>query len=465
MRKKQKSNTKPAAKRATPPKGLELSVNPRLVAFRVLGETFQGQTPEESLAEQGLLLERRDWNLSAALVYEVLRHRTRLDWLIKARLARGRAPAELSNILRLGVAQLLFFDRLGDHAIVMETVNLAKAVTPGRQGLVNAVLRGIIRDRDSGLWPPELPQMKNKREELALKYSYPEWLVSQVLDRFGPVESEALLAAGNEAVPPTIRINPLRAVREEVQSGLPFETVPTDISPWGLRLKSFSGHPEDWPGFAGGLFSIQDEASQLAGLLSGPLQPGAVILDACSGLGGKALHLAALYPQALVSAWDKDEPKLGKLRQEALRLGLENLRTERRDILTGNLPEKFCDLALVDAPCSGAGVIRRRPDLKWSKTPDDVKRLASLQTELLSAVASTVKPGGRLLYSVCSFSPTEGPEVVSGFLAERTDFAIAGTELWPEKLWPLLSTDQHLTLLPHRHQTDGFFWAMLIRRG
>ncbi len=445
--------------------GHELTANPRLAAFRVLKDAAdEGLPPEEGLARHGLLLSPKDLGLATALVYEVLRHRAFLDWLMASRLTAGRASPDLALALELGLAQLIFFDRLGDHAVVAETVNVAKAVLPGRQGLVNAVLRGLLRDREAGLnWPPMPPASGDLTADLALRHSYQKWFVKKLLQRLDPAEAEALLAAGNQATPPTLRINPRRGLRAEIQKRLPFETSPTALSPWGLKSAAFAGRPEDWPGFADGCFAIQDEASQLVGLLAGGLPPRPAILDTCAGLGGKALHLAALHSEAAVIALDKDAAKLDVLRKEADRLGVENIRTQARDLLIRPPASADFDLVLVDAPCTGSGVIRRRPDLKWNKTEDDVVRLAELQAALLAAASRAVKPGGRLIYGVCSFQREEGPDRVKAFLAGRSDFTIAPPTLWPEALRPLLG-NEGLALWPHRHGTDGFFWAMLLKK-
>lgn len=461
---------KPAPRLARPTAkarlGLELSDNPRQVAFRVLkavaGE--DRQTPEEALAAQGLLLSPRDLGLATALVYEVLRHKARLGWLARNRLSRGRAAPELMLVLEIGLAQLFFFDRLGEHAVVSETVALAKAVVPGRHGLVNAVLRGLLRDKEAeSLWPPEPAAGSDPVRNLALKHSYPDWLVRLLLKRFGEAETEAILAAGNQATPPTLRLNPLKGSREELQKLLPFATRPTDLSPWGLAALEFSGRPEEWPGFTEGRFALQDEASQLAGLLTGELLSGASVLDACAGLGGKALHLAALNPAARILARDKEAKRLELLRREAIRLGLDNVQAETGDLLADPPPPRSFDLVLVDAPCSGLGVVRRRPDLKWNKTGEDPARLADLQLRLLTAAATAVKPGGRLLYGVCTFTEEEGPGVVRKFLSGHSDFRAAPADLWPEALRPHLSVEG-LTLLPHLHHSDGFFWAVFIRK-
>lgn len=464
--KKKKPAPRPASPIAKTRPGLELSDNPRQVAFRVLKEVAgeDRQTPEEALASQGLLLSPRDLGLATALVYEVLRHKARLGWLARNRLSRGRAAPELMLVLEIGLAQLFFFDRLGEHAVVSETVALAKAVVPGRHGLVNAVLRGLLRDKEAGgLWPPEPTAGPDPVRNLALKHSYPDWLVRLLLKRFGEAETEAILAAGNQATPPTLRLNPLKGSREELQKLLPFATRPTDLSPWGLAALEFSGRPEDWPGFAEGRFALQDEASQLVGLLAGELTPGSSVLDACAGLGGKALHLAALNPAARILARDKETKRLELLRRESLRLGLDNVQAEAGDLLADPSPPQSFDMVLVDAPCSGLGVVRRRPDLKWNKTGEDPARLADLQLRLLTAAAEAVKPGGRLLYGVCTFTEEEGPGVVRQFLSGQSDFRTVSSDLWPESLRPHLSAEG-LTLLPHRHHSDGFFWAAFIRK-
>lgn len=444
--------------------GLELTDNPRLAAWRVLKEAQNGLIPEEALGTHGLLLGPKDLGLATALVYEVLRHQSYLDWLAKSRLSSGRTSADVSLTLRLGLAQLLFFQRLGDHAVVSETVALAKTVIPGRHGLVNAVLRGLLRDREAGAaWPPVPSSSGDAAKDLAILYSHQTWQVKKLLTSFDRDETEKILAAANQPTPPTLRVNPIKIDREYLQKALPFETRPTVLSPWGLTSAGFTGRPENWPGFSEGHFALQDEASQLAALIAGHLPKGASVLDACSGLGGKALALASVNPTARITARDKDEAKLKLLIREAERLGCGNIKTERGDLLEGS-EEKSFDLVVVDAPCSGLGVIRRRPDLKWNKREEDIPRLAELQLKLLRAAARSVRPGGRLLYGVCSFSQEEGPGVARDFLKNELDFETAPTDLWPATLRDQLGQDGHLSLWPHIHGTDGFFWAYFLKK-
>ncbi len=398
-------------------KKLELTDNPRLAAFQVLEETAGGLIPEEALERRSRLLERRDKGLTTALVYECLRHQSYLDAVIESRLDHPRqARAEVRLVLRLGLAQMVFFSRLGQHAVISETVNLAKAAAPGRHGLVNAVLRGLTRDRETGRipWPPQAPPTGDPPRDLAVKYSFPLWLVKRFLNEMGAEETEELLLAMNRPTPPTLRLNPLKTERESLAALLPFEASPTPLSPWGLALNGFFGQPADWPGFSDGLFAVQDEASQLAGLLADSATD-MTILDACAGLGSKGLHLATLNPKASVLSMDKDPKKLAELRREAGRLGCEaNMKTEPQDLLKFSPAANSYDLVLLDAPCSGLGAIRRRPDLKWKKEGADLRRLADLQLELLLRLADAVRPGGRLIFGLCSFSREEGPDNAGG---------------------------------------------------
>ena len=435
-----------------------LAANPRQVAFQVLSAVYDGQNPEESLETLGLLLSPKDFSLSTALVYEVLRHQTYLDWLMSQKLHSGRASRALTIILRLGLAQILFFDRLGDHAIVMETVNLAKGTIPGRQGVANAILRSFLRDKDAGgFWPPKPPKSKQRAKDLAILYSHPQWLVEKMITRFGLDKTEEILKANNQPTPPTLRLNPLKIKREDFLAQTNLKGQPTTLSPWGLLLDNFSGRPETWLGYQEGLFSLQDEASQLLGLLAEEFN-GKKILDACAGLGGKSLGLATLLPQSQILALDKDGAKLQSLQKEAKRLGVTNVSTKAVDFFDFNSAEKF-DLVLLDAPCTGLGVIRRRPDLKWNKKQSDPARLAALQGQLLAKAASFLQKDGRLIYSVCTITEEEGPQLIQNFV-EKFPFKCLDKEKWPDILKPLLSPSNHLTLTPPQY--DGFFWAMLI---
>jgi 16S rRNA (cytosine967-C5)-methyltransferase len=433
-----------------------------MVALAVLRATQEGAATEEALNRDAVMLQHKDRALASALAYSAIRHQRRLDWLLDRKLARpASTPPLVRLILRLGLSQLLFFDRLPHHAVVNETTGLAKACAPGREGLVNAVLRAFLADKAEGpYWPVEkdgggIPEA----ERLSVFYSYPRWMVDKFLGEWGARETRAFLAAGNRQVPPTLRANPARLTRDGLRAALPFPASPTPYSPWGLIPEGFAGHPDTWPGYREGDFSIQDEASQLIGLLAGT--PGS-FLDACAGLGGKSMALKSLHPKARALALDISQAKLDRLSAEAARLGLGPIEARAADILSGGPGPEF-DLVLLDPPCTCLGVIRRRPDIKWKKSEADLAALSALQRGLLAAAARAVAPGGRLIYSVCTVTDEEGPGAVADFLSANPGFRPCPS--LPEGLRDAFLGPGMLRLLPHRHGTDGFFYAVLDRVG
>jgi 16S rRNA (cytosine967-C5)-methyltransferase len=465
--------------------------NARHLALAAIRAVDSGQRPEDVLEKGGRLLSARDRALAANLAYTALRHLRRLDYIIERRLSeKKRTPELVRDILRLGLAQLLFMDRIGDHAAVSESVILARELTPGREGLVNALLRGLIREKDSGQGlgievndrgdeigayadgadtagsDPDGADRGGSEEEilgrLSIFYSFPDWMTRGFYRELGLRETRELLRASNTPVPATLRINPKVMSREELKEKLPFASRYTPISPWGLIPENFQGRPESWPGFAQGAFFVQDEASQILGLICGePLKA----LDVCAGLGGKSLSLLSLFPEMELLALDKDESKLAILKREARRLGLSRgLSLQRKEAMDlGKDLEDAFDLVLVDAPCSGLGVIRRRPDLKWSKGPEDPARLAALQRSILQSASMAVGPRSLLVYGVCSLTQEEGPNIISDFLSRNGHFK--PRELFPPQLSAAVDGPGQLRLWPHRHGTDGFFWAVMERDG
>ncbi|MDR2349944.1 MAG: hypothetical protein LBF41_04870 [Deltaproteobacteria bacterium] len=446
-------------------RGGSLSANPRRVALAVLRASAEGARPEDVLNRDGVMLSQKDLSLATHIIYTCVRHRSRLDFLIDGKLESAKnTPQTVRIILRMGLAQLLFLTRLAKHVVVSETAELAKKFSPGREGLVNAILRSFIIDMESdSYFPKEIDGRETPLvTRLATLYSYPDWMAERLIGSGGLREARAFMAASNQPVPPTIRVNSRLADRDEFAKTLPFETVPTKFSPWGLLPTGFGGKLRAWPGYDEGLFSIQDEASQITGLLAaGDAEPQNV-LDVCAGLGGKTFVILNAFPKARALALDRREDRLKALSLEARRLRLQ----DSVRVMTGDLTEldfrpRF-DLVIVDAPCSGLGVIRRRPDLKWKKCPGDILRDAELQGTFLDSAAKAVLPGGKLIYSVCTVTEEEGPGVAKKFLERNGDFR-PDESLLPE-LAPLVSGPGQLTLLPHRHGTDGFHYSVFRRK-
>ncbi len=446
--------------------------NPRAMALKVLIR-WETKKPllDEVLAEvldKSTLSDPRDRGLLTEIINGVVRHLSFIDYQLSrvSHTPLDKMDPEVRNALRLGAYQLLFM-RVPDTAAVNETVKLLKR----RRGkwivnLVNAVLRELARRRkDLPLPPPEMDLVAH----LAVKYSYPKWMVARWLERWGPEETEALLAAGNERPPLVVRANTLRVSREQLlfylQSEIP-EAKATLYSPDGIILEGFKGRITSLKAFKAGWLQVQDEASQLVSHLVAP-QPGEKILDACAGVGGKTTHLAQLMRNTgRIYALDLYPWRLKRLQENAKRLGVTNIEvmavdaTKAIEALGGN----FFDRILVDAPCTGTGVIRRHPDIKWARRPEDLQEVPRKQRALLDSLAPLLKKGGVLVYATCSLEPEENEMVVEGFLKEHKDFELDDPRpALPPAAQELLEGN-FLRTFPHRHRLDGFFAARLRKK-
>jgi 16S rRNA (cytosine967-C5)-methyltransferase len=308
-------------------------------------------------------------------------------------------------------------------------------------------------------------------DRLSLEVSVPRWIAERFVAQLGLEEARALGRALDERAPLTVRTNLLAGDREALRAALAREHVraePTRHSPWGLVL---DGHENAFGlrAFRDGGFEIQDEGSQLIALACGA-RPGQTVVDACAGAGGKSLALAAeMHNKGSLHALDVDAERLDEAKRRARRAGVHNLRARviaagaEADAQLQDLAGK-ADVVLVDAPCSGLGTLRRKPDARWRLTPEDPARFAAIQRELVRRFAALVRPGGRLVYATCSIGATENDDVA--------DFAVAELGLRPAPIAPLLGAERaralgageaRLTLLPHRHGTDGFFMASFER--
>ena len=438
----------------------------RAAALLTLLDTEQGRFPEEALEEYGGGLDGRDRALASALVFGVLRWRSRLEWTINHFLTKGPKGLDpiTQCILAMGLFQLIHLDRVPASAAVNESVRLARAYGPAwSPNLVNAVLRSVTRAET--LPDPDQSEM-DEVSRLALAEAHPAWLVERWLGELGLEETRDLLRANNTVAPLTLRVNINQIGREELARRLEnaVEKVePAVYAPTGLRLHGPTGPVTDLPGFREGLFAIQDEAAQLIGLLAG-LKPGQSFLDACAGRGGKALHVAETRG-VKVTALDPDHGRLAQIRPEALRLGLDPVQLVRGDLLAGPFKPQSFDAVLVDAPCSNLGGIRRRPDVKWLKDANDPAIMAEQQLRLLNAAAPLVKPGGRLIYAVCTTTREETLGVVDNFWMNNLEFGLWPIQNFlPESARPLVAEDGMLKAWPHRHGTDGFFAALFERK-
>ncbi len=415
-------------------------------------------------------LSRQDRNLCNAIVFGVLRHREYLDFIIKSFSKKSFANLDIQvlYILRIALFQILFLDRIPAFAAINTSIELAKKQTnKGAAGFINAVLRNAEQNHRT-LALPDLD--KNLLAHICTGHSYPGWLIKRWIRVHGGEKTLALCQSINTIPPITLRVNTLKMKRKVLGALLEtqnFGVAYTNESPDGIHISSPGKPVTQIEGFTQGLFQIQDEAAQLVSQILDP-KPGEIVLDACAGLGGKACHIAQLMNnQGRVIAADLESHKLDSLGAETQRLGIENIRVQQLDLLKATIKDfdGYFDRVLLDAPCSGLGVIRRNPDTKWKRTLKDVLRLSAQQKKMLNAAANLVKPGGILLYAVCSCEPEENEQVITAFLQKRKDYspdnAMEGISALSNAT--LTTGDHYFKTYPDGHIMDGFFAVRLKR--
>ncbi len=414
-------------------------------------------------------LSRRDRALFNQLVYGVLRRRLRLDAVVAAYADRPfkKISPPILNILRIGLFQILFMDRIPASAAVNTSVNLVRARKASKAaGFVNALLRNALRDPDRFRVPDALD---SPVDHIAVAHAFPHWLASRWIGRMGLAQTDRLCAAMNTIPPITLRCNGLKNNLAELVKSLSDQAEAVEILdtvPGGVNLIRPRLPIPEMKTFVDGRFSVQDGAAQLISLLLSP-QPGETVLDACTGLGGKATHLAQIMDnRGAIMAMDNVDTKLTRLENEAHRLGVSIIRTRHMDLnqsLAFETLPRF-DRILLDAPCSGLGVLRRNPDAKWSCQPADIARLAKQQARFLDHLAPLVKKNGFLVFAVCSMEPEENEGVIKTFLKNHANFAIIGAHSMEEKtVLPFLGEDGFFRTAPHMDHLDGFFAARLQR--
>jgi 16S rRNA (cytosine967-C5)-methyltransferase len=407
-----------------------------------------------------------DRGLFAELVFGVLRRQGTLDHILSGLLAQplARQEPQVLIFLRLGLYQLLYLDRIPESAAVNESVNLAKQLLPRASGLVNAVLRNYLRHKDSVTFPDPVAA---PAASIAARHSHPAWLVKLWFSQLGEAETELLAEASSRQPPLTLRANTLATTRSDLLEKFAANGItaaPCRFSPFGLMVEG-RHHIPGLPGFREGLFVVQDEASQMAGILLDP-HPGERVLDTCAAPGGKATHLAQLMDnRGELLAMDNSGSKLPLIQEAAQRLGITIIRTRAADLLqSGAFPADAFDRVLLDAPCSGLGVIRRNPEAKWRLMPEDVTRLAAVQKAMLKNAIRMLKPGGVLVYSTCSTSHEENEEVVGDFLSRHPHCVLENlNEIFPEYR-ELFTEEGMFRAWPHRHGMDGFFGARIRKK-
>ena len=422
-------------------------------ANRILNALFAKGQPEEN--------EKR---LATELVLGTLRHRSRLDFLLNRLLTKelSTLPAAIREVLRLSLYQLIFTNH-PSYAVVNEAVALTKAGKyRGLSRLVNGVLRNYLRRQQE--LEQALPDfIQDPLGHLTIVHSHPLWLVQRWIRRWGEETTHRLVEANNQPAPLSVRTNTLRISRDGllgkmVEAGMEAEPVPA--IPEAIRLKSGRNLTSN-PLWAEGYFYVQDEASMLVAHLLAP-EPGTVIADLCAAPGGKTTHLAQLMNNSgRIYALDQFAHKTGLIAENARRLGIgiiEPLTTDARCWR----PADLVDGILLDAPCTGTGVLRRRPDIRWRRQPADLVQLVSLQQDLLNHAASLLKPGGRLVYSTCSLESEENEEQIRRFLVDHPDFQLDLPDNFSPN-FPMNRMAEGYLTIPRGDGPDGFFMTRLVK--
>ena len=440
----------------------------RDVALKALGDVvgngaYAAQALDRALSEAKLSDEDR--RLAASLFYFAIENRLQIEWAL-GKLLQMRPEPMVADILHIAAAQILFMDRIPDHAAVDEAVKQTRAAgRDGLSGMVNGVLRGLIRLRDEeGL---TLPGRDEQPEEyLSLKYSLALPAVKRLIAAYGADEAERIAAFTPAERTQTVRPNAERLTDAQFEALLDKE---------GLAWKrgtaahayvlSGTGDLSRLDGYRAGLFSIQGESSMLAAQAV-EARPGMQLLDACAAPGGKTCLMAEqMGTSGRVYAWDVYPHRVELIRAAARRLSLENVRPAVHDARKGQSSlELAMDAVLVDAPCSGLGVIQDKPDIKYRLKEEDFESILPLQREILENCSHFVRVGGRLVYSTCTILPEENEAQVNTFLSRHPEFEPDTDDSWLPEALRGKTVDGMLTILPHRDGMAGFFIARMRRR-
>lgn len=401
------------------------------------------------------------------LVYGTEKWKLTLDWIIEqfSSIKLKKMSPWILNILRLGIYQLIYTDKVPESAAVNESVKLSKKYGhTASSGFVNAVLRNISRKRNEIRYPDK---EKEPVRFLSVKYSHPQWLVQKWLGRYGYEFTESLLDSNNGVPVFTVRVNTLKTTREQLVQAFREAGMEAGNGAYVQEAVTVE-NPQSFAhldAFRKGHFQVQDESSMLVARVLDP-KPGELVMDVCSAPGGKSIHIAQLMGnQGTVIARDIHEHKIKLIKEAAERLGITIITTELFDAtLTDDRYVDKADRVLVDAPCTGLGIIRRKPDIKWTRNVEDKKEIVRLQLKILSAASKYVKSGGVLVYSTCTIEPEENDELVKSFLKDNKGFEpVDISPVLPVGLVKPTAADGYIQLFPNIDKVDGFFITKMIR--
>ena len=413
---------------------------------------------KRTIAKNGL--DSRDAALASRIAYGVIQNRAYLDYYITLWCSQPAHKLEplIANILRIGAYQILFMDKIPHRAAVNEAVEMTKRHgRPKASGMVNAVLRKFVTN---WLDLPPLPA-GSVAETLSIRYSHPKWLVERLVAILGAKEAEEYLASNNAIVPTTVQTNTMKTSPGELEGMLKAVGAEVVSHPWleGCFEVSGTGDLERMDAFRDGYFTVQDAAARLVSTVA-QCKERDNVLDVCSAPGGKSFAIAIdRGDKGKIISCDVHPHKLKLIEKGAERLGLTSIMAALADGREEHAAwVGQADVVIADVPCSGLGIIRKKPDIRYKKA-EELQNLPAIQKDILNNACHYVRDGGTLVYSTCTVLPEENEQVVAWFLANHPEFALSPFEL-PH---PLGKCDGQLTLWPHRHGTDGFFICRMVK--
>ncbi|MBY6036145.1 16S rRNA (cytosine(967)-C(5))-methyltransferase RsmB [Fictibacillus nanhaiensis] len=446
--------------------------NIRAIALDVLLKVEQNQAYSNLQLNQALQkanVKQIDKGLITSIVYGTIQRKNTIDFYLDQLLNKPIKKKDrwVLTLLRLSIFQMLYMDRVPDHAIIHEAVEITKhRGHQGLAGLVNGILRKLQREGTETMDK----KLGEGAERAALEYSMPQWLFERWSDQFGLEDAKKMGETNLLASPVTARVNTMLTNREEVILQLQEEgivAVEGELSPEAIIIQE--GYLPESNVYKKGWVTIQDESSMLVAKAVAPV-PGEKILDACAAPGGKSTHMAEMMKsKGKVVSLDLHEHKIDLIKNQAARLGLENIHASVLDARKVNdeFESQSFDKVLVDAPCSGFGVIRKKPDLKWSKSEEDVSRLSVIQKDILQSASQMVTAGGVLVYSTCTVDNEENKQVADWFLENQTDFEWDSqfSEKMPINVRGfIIEGRSDLQIMPHYFNSDGFYIAAFRKK-
>lgn len=432
--------------------------NARDLALNVLIKVFKQKSYSNLSLNQALNdsdLSELDKALATNLVYGTIQYQLSLDYQLAVLVKTSFKQAFIRPLLLMSLYQLMFLDKIPSSAVLNESNKLAKKYGPKTSAykVVNGILRNFLRQK-----PRPLPEEQLAR--FSIEYSLPEWLVSYFLNLLGEKRASRLFASLNQPAHNSIRVidkQQVAQVKQQLQAS-GFDVEDSDLTPHNLVIKH--GSIVKSSAFINGEVTIQDEAASLV-VDAFNFRGDELVLDACAAPGGKTVQIAEHLPKGKVYAGDLHQNKLNLIKQNAKRLHQANVETYQLDARSASavFKERKFDKILVDAPCSGLGLLRRKPEIRYEKSYQDIINLAKIQTAILNDVAKVLRPGGELVYSTCSITKEENEDVVSAFLQTHPDFSLVKFSVGN------LNSDGTLKILPDEKDTDGFFIAKFCLRG